>query len=81
MEKKVDHIIKRMGQLESMRTTWEPLWQDCTNFVNPRRGDFSIERGKGDRTRYDLVFDSTAPLANEQLASGLHGFLKPSSES
>lgn len=79
-EKKVDHIIKRMGQLESLRSPWEPLWQDCTDFVNPRRGDFSIERFKGDRTRYDKVFDSTAPLANEQLASGLHGFLTSSSE-
>jgi len=80
MDKKVDHIIKRMGQLESNRMPWQTLWQDCTDFVNPRRGDFSIERGKGDRTRYDKVFDSTAPLANEHLASGLHGFLTSSSE-
>lgn len=77
---KVDNIIKRMGQLESMRGPWEQLWQDCTDFVNPRRGDFSIARSKGDRTRYDKVFDSTAPLANEQLASGLHGFLTSSAE-
>ena len=77
---KVNNIIKRMGQLESSRAPWEQLWQDCTDFVNPRRGDFSIARAKGDRTRYDKVFDSTAPLANEQLASGLHGFLTSSSE-
>ena len=80
MDKKVDYIIKRMGQLESSRSPWQTLWQDCTDYVNPRRGDFSIERGKGDRTRYDKVFDSTAPLANEHLASGLHGFLTSSSE-
>jgi len=80
MDTKVDHIIKRQGQLESMRAPWESLWQDCTDFVNPRRGDFSIDRHRGDRTRYDKVFDSTAPLANEQLASGLHGFLTSSAE-
>lgn len=80
MKDLVDYVIKRQGQLESIRSPWEHLWQDCADYVNPRRGDFSIERSKGDRTRYDKVFDSTAPLANEQLASGLHGFLTSPTE-
>lgn len=70
----------RLGKLKQIRSPWESLWQDCTDFVNPRRGDFNAQKSQGDRTRYDKVYDSTAPLANEQLAAGLHGYLTAPSE-
>tara|TARA_A100001388_G_scaffold56690_1_gene39083 strand:- start:35377 stop:37014 length:1638 start_codon:yes stop_codon:yes gene_type:complete len=75
MKQQVNQILKRLEQLESFRAPWETLWQDCTDFVNPRRGDFQTKQARGSRARFDKVFDSTAPLANEQLASGLHGHL------
>ncbi len=75
MKQQVNQILKRLEQLESFRAPWESLWQDCTDFVNPRRGDFQTKQARGSRSRFDKVFDSTAPLANEQLASGLHGHL------
>jgi hypothetical protein len=56
------------------------MWQDCTDYVNPRRGDFKAKQARGSSTRFDKVFDSTAPLANEQLASGLHGHLTNTAE-
>ena len=75
MDKTVEYIIKRQEQLESYRAPWENLWQDCTDFVNPRRGDFSHNRARAGTHRFDKVFDSTAPLSNEHLAAGLHGHL------
>jgi len=76
----VAHIIKRCEQLESYRAQWEQLWQDCTDYVNPRRGDFNATKARGSQHRYDKVFDSTAPLANENLAAGLHGHLTNTAE-
>jgi len=76
----VQITLDRLSKLQQIRSPWESLWQDCTDFVNPRRGDFNTTRAQGDRTRYDRVYDSTAPLANEQLAAGLHGYLTAPSE-
>jgi len=72
--------LDRLGKLKQIRSPWESLWQDCTDYVNPRRGDFNTQRSQGDRTRFDRVYDSTAPLANEQLSAGLHGYLTAPSE-
>ena len=80
MPNKVDAVIKRLDALESHRAVWEQLWQDCTDYVNPRRGDFTVKQARGTGNRFDKVFDSTAPLANEQLASGLHGHLTNTAE-
>lgn len=79
-KKLVTTTIDRLGKLKQIRSPWENTWQDCTDFVNPRRGDFNAQRSQGDRTRFDKVYDSTAPLANEQLAAGLHGYLTAPSE-
>ena len=79
-KKLVTTTIDRLGKLKQIRSPWESTWQDCTDFVNPRRGDFNAQRSQGDRTRFDKVYDSTAPLANEQLAAGLHGYLTAPSE-
>lgn len=76
----VTTTLDRLGKLKQIRSPWESLWQDCTDMVNPRRGDFNVSRSQGDRSRYDRVYDSTAPLANEQLAAGLHGYLTAPSE-
>lgn len=76
----VSAIIAKCESLKSFRSPWENLWQDCTNYVNPNRGDFSTEKYRGSQHRVDLIYDTTAPLANEQLASGLHSFLTSPSQ-
>ena len=80
MEDLVTRIITKQESLKSYRTPWENLWQDCGEYVNPNRGDFSTIRYRGDTSRYDNIFDTTAPLANENLASGLQGFLTSPSQ-
>ena len=65
----VTRIISKQESLKSFRTPWENLWQDCAEYVNPNRGDFSTLRYRGDTNRYEKIFDTTAPLANENLAA------------
>jgi len=76
----VTRVIGKQESLKSYRTPWENLWQDCGEYVNPNRGDFSTIRYRADTARYDKIYDTTAPLANENLASGLHGFLTSPSQ-
>ena len=80
MDDLVTRIITKQESLKSYRTPWENLWQDCGEYVNPNRGDFSTIRYRADTARYDKIYDTTAPLANENLASGLHGFLTSPSQ-
>tara|TARA_R100001594_G_scaffold18582_1_gene36692 strand:- start:1164 stop:2801 length:1638 start_codon:yes stop_codon:yes gene_type:complete len=76
----VTKIISKQESLKSFRTPWENLWQDCAEYVNPNRGDFSTIRYRGNTNRYEKIYDTTAPLANENLASGLHSFLTSPSQ-
>lgn len=78
-EELIKHIVTRLETLSAKRGSWSQLWQDCTDYVNPNRGDFSGGSSPG-INRVSNIYDTTAPLANEQLASGLHGFLTPSTE-
>tara|TARA_A100001515_G_scaffold133388_1_gene122560 strand:- start:1219 stop:2844 length:1626 start_codon:yes stop_codon:yes gene_type:complete len=80
LEDLVTRIITKQESLKSYRTPWENLWQDCGEYVNPNRGDFSTIRYRADTARYDKIYDTTAPLANENLASGLQGFLTSPSQ-
>ena len=80
MDDIVTRVITKQESLKSYRTPWENLWQDCGEYVNPNRGDFSTIRYRADTARYDKIYDTTAPLANENLASGLQGFLTSPSQ-
>ena len=77
----VTRIIQKQESLKSFRTPWENLWQDCGEYVNPNRGDFSTSRYRGSAHRYEKIYDTTAPLANENLASGSNNsFIKLTTE-
>jgi hypothetical protein len=71
---KIDIYTGRFEQLRNLRSNWEGVWTDITNYVLPNRGDFTVTRAKGS-PRQDLIYDGTGPWANEQLAAGLAGFL------
>ena len=51
----VTKIISKQESLKSFRTPWENLWQDCAEYVNPNRGDFSTLRYRGDTNRYEKI--------------------------
>ena len=71
---KIDIYTGRYEQLKTLRSNWEGIWNDITQYILPNRGDFTVTRAKG-TPRTDLIYDGTGPWANEQLAAGLAGFL------
>ncbi|MBW1989418.1 MAG: head-tail connector protein [Deltaproteobacteria bacterium] len=71
---RADWIKERFEQLAEIRTPWESLWQDCADYVLPRKNDITTEQTQG-RRRNTKVYDSTAINANRILAAGLQGGL------
>ena len=66
--------IRVASELKSARGTWESHWQEIGDRMYPRKADFTVDRSPGEK-RNRLVYDSTAIIAAETLASGLHGML------
>jgi Bacteriophage head to tail connecting protein len=67
-------IVQRADKLRSLRSPWLQIWQDCADFVLPRRSTrFETTQMEGQNLN-ERLYDGTAPWANEQLAAGLHSF-------
>jgi len=73
-------IIKRFGQLESERGTWEAHWAEIADRVLPRYSDTfyssTSEQTKGEK-RTEKMLDSTAGLALERFAAAMESMLTP----
>jgi hypothetical protein len=75
-----EQIIKRFGQLESERGTWEAHWSEIAERVIPRyhntmeRPTSKIARGE---KRTEKMFDSTAALGLERFAAAMESMLTP----
>lgn len=67
-------LHSRYEYLNQRKSNWQNVWQECSDYVHPNRGDFSTKRWYGEK-RTQLIFDATAPWALGQFAAGLHGFL------
>ncbi|MHB8413994.1 MAG: portal protein [Acidiferrobacteraceae bacterium] len=66
--------FRRFGELRQFRFNWDWLWQRVSDYVIPRRGDFTVTRYPGQRRDYE-IYDTTATWALNQLAAGLHTLL------
>jgi len=73
-DKMAQKLVERHDVLKGQRGTWEEHWQSVADVVNSRRRDFVGPRTPGEKLNI-RVYDSTGRLANERLASGLHGML------
>ncbi|MGB8274588.1 MAG: portal protein [Alphaproteobacteria bacterium] len=63
-------IIKRQERLKSERAPFESHWQEIADLIRPMRADFTELRTAGDK-RAQKIFDGTAGLSAQNLASGL----------
>lgn len=68
----VEQIVKRYESLKAARSNWDRDWEDVAMYVMPNRADFVTQRSKGDRSRTEKIYDSTAIHANNVLAASLH---------
>lgn len=71
---KAKAIIEAQERRISRRSVWETHWQECLDYIIPRKGDVVTKNIDGEKKGIEL-YDSTATLANELLASALHGML------
>lgn len=69
-----EQIVERVDKLLGERKIWETHWQDCADYVLPRKNSITRIAQPGEKKGFDL-FDSTAVQANELLAGALHGML------
>ena len=67
-------VTKRLQALQEKREVWESHWQECADYVAPRKADVTKKRTDGDK-RTELLFDGTAMHAAELLSASLHGML------
>ncbi len=70
-------LKNNLSKLMDQRSTWESHWQECADFMQPRKAEITAERSRGDK-RMTQVFDATAIHALELLAASLHGMLTSS---
>lgn len=67
-------LLRRLGELQAKRATWEHHWQELADHVLPRRAEI-VRHGSPGEKRMGKLFDATAIQANELLAAALHGML------
>lgn len=70
----IERILKRHDRMALERSNFENLWQECMDHIVPRKGDIQTTRTPGDKRGHEL-FDSTAIMANNNFAGGLHSML------
>ncbi len=66
--------LEKHELLVSNRKTWETHWQECLNYIVPRKNDITVQHTPGTK-RGNQLFDTTAIMANNQLSAELHSML------
>lgn len=74
VKKEISQILERHGRMATARSTFENHWQECMDYINPRKGEVTSSRTPGDKRGAEL-FDTTAIMSLELLAGALHGML------
>jgi hypothetical protein len=71
-------LVQKWESAETYRRMFEPLWQELSDYILPRKSNISLRRSPGVR-QTDVLFDSTAINANELLAASMQGTLTSAS--
>lgn len=72
-------ISEYYDKLKSDRSTWESHWQECADYINPKKDDINRQSTAGEK-KHQHILDNSAIMANELLAGALHGLLTNPSE-
>lgn len=74
---KAGEIIALWERGKSDRGTFESHWQQCANYMQPDRADYTTENSPGVK-RMQYVFDETPIWCHEQFIAGLCSYLTSS---
>lgn len=73
-KKEIARYCDRLELLKQERSTWETHWQECYDYIVPRKNDVTTTSTPGSK-RNTMLFDTTAIVANKLLSGALHGML------
>ena len=66
--------IKKFEGMKAERINWDSHWEECAQYVLPRKDDVYRSRRPGEK-KYSKVYESTPIHSNELLSSALHSML------
>lgn len=66
-------ICEKYDKLKAARHNFDVYWEYIAQFVIPNQADFITKRYKGDLTRTNQIYDTTAPRALRLLAASIVG--------
>lgn len=74
----VEKVLKRNSQMESARLINDSLMRDIALHVQPRKANSILANHENSGTEdVDRLYDTTAMMANQTLASGMHSNITP----
>lgn len=73
-KKEIKEYCEALKRRKSARANFESMWQECANYILPRKDGITSKPSPG-QVKGVTLFDSTAPMACEFLAGALHGML------
>ena len=79
-KEQITALVEEFEYNEGLKSNFMQLWQDISDYVMPRKAFFTQTGSNPQRQVNTNLYDGTAIWANEQLASGLHSYLTPSTE-
>lgn len=65
-----ENILAKFNTLRSRHMEWEERWQDISDFLIPRHGEFTGARRRGQNIQ-EQIFDKTGQRALQKAAAGL----------
>ena len=74
MDDQAKEVIGLWDRLDSDRSVWRVHWQECADYMQPARRDYTNNPTPGSK-RMQNVFDATPVWALEQFAAGVHARL------
>lgn len=70
----IQQHIKRCNKLKDERSNYNAWWEEIAKYCVPRKSGITVKKSSGEK--FDTtVYDSTAIMALQILAAGLHGYL------
>lgn len=70
-----EQIIARYDRLKADRGTWDTLWQQIADYVQPRKSEINTQKTPDVVGWTDRIYNMTAIRANQLLASGQMDYL------
>jgi hypothetical protein len=75
MDERVKKLLRNAESLESSKQNFLTLFQDISELFRPVRDNVITKRSEGDKSSFDIIFDSYPILAVETFASILSGVI------